>query len=286
MTRRKGYILPMSLALVAMAAAVLARVCRQEMRQSLDVARRADELQQHWGMLSCQVCYLREVEAVLQSAESATGRAAPAVRAVVQLGGRQFVMLFADESAKLNLNMIYRHSDAAATEHLVRAESLAAKPPLTVRLRPLKRGARLPDDEHAPPAFGGFGQIFDQANGAPAMAIQSASRNITCWGSGKINWRRASFATLTEALNGDRQAAGQIVALQKPGKAGAPRPLTQALQSTAGGAKRAEELFTDSSDSQSLWITCGDDNSSIARLIVREARDDGHAKIATFTWQP
>ena len=286
MARPRGYILPMTLALVAIAALVLARVCREHMRRSLRAARDTDELQRRWGMLSCQATYLRQAEAILESSELAAGRATAAVQTGVNLGGQQFELRFADDSAKLNLNAVYRRSDIASVERLARDGARRSGTSLAVHLRPMNRGAKSAADEDPPPAFGSFGQIFDESGIPSAAAIELATRDVTCWGDGKLNWRRASAAALAEALHGDRQSAARILALQKRGAAANAQELRQALGTAPDAAKNADDLFIDSSTAQSLWVTCGDPQSPAARFAVRRTQDHGRASVTSFTWQP
>ena len=286
MARPRGYILPMTLALVAIAALVLARVCRDDMRRSLCAARDADELQRRWAMLSCQATYLRQAEAVLESSELAAGRATPALQTEVNLGGQRFELRFADESAKLNVNAIYRRSDLTSVERLARDGARRSGTSLAVHLRPMNRGAEFAADEDPMPAFDSFGQIFDESGIPSAAAIELATRNVTCWGDGKLNWRRASAAALAEALHGDRQSAARILALQKRGSAANAQDLRQSIGTAPDAAKKADDLFTDSSTVQSLWVTCGDPQSPAARFAVRRTQDNGHATVTSFTWQP
>ena len=286
MRRSRGYILPMALSLIAMAAIVLAQVCRQTMRQSLAASQDARELQVRWGMRSCQATFLPQAEAILAAGEKAAHQPLPSVQTQVQLGGCRFELLVADETAKANLNTLYRRHDLTAVEEAARSAARSSNSSVQVRLRPMNRDLSPALGEKLPPAFGSFGQVFDEAAVASPLAIRSAAGDLTCWGGGKLNWRRASAAALEQVLHGNRQAADRIVSLRQAAASGTPLTLAAALQLAPELKKTANLWFTEKSDAQSLWITCGDPSHPAAWLAVRETHSNGRSQVTNFSWQP
>ena len=278
MNRPRGYILPMTLALLAIASLMLARVCRDGMRQAVRVHSEADELQRKWGMLSCQATYLGRTASVLEAAEKRSGRPAPILQATVNLGGQQFGLRFADESAKVNLNALASQSGMASIEQFVRSEARQNRADVQIHLRPT-RLKQLSNGYSPIPVFASFGQVYDESGASSPLAIESATANLTCWGSGKLNVKRASVGALMQMLHGDRQLIRRILELQAtPENASAENVLGDGADAT----KSLVKLLGDASDAQSLWITSG----SRARFAVRQLRENGQDDVTVFSWQP
>jgi len=284
MKRRHGTILPLTLALLALTATVLAGICRQNMRDVLRVGQDADELQRRWGILSCQSTLLPRASALLAQSEKLSGHPAAAVQSDVTLGGRRFLLLFADEQAKLNLNAAYWRHGRSRIEQLARTAARIGTSDLAVRVRPMTGGRRPKPDDPAPPVFGSFGQIFDESATRSSQPLVEATRQITCWGGGKLNWRRTSLASLQAILPDDRQTVDRILSQQRSDPQAPLAQFLGALQLTPEKRRSMEELFTDSSTCQSLWIVCGGDPGAPARLAVREIGDDGRTRVYCFSW--
>ncbi|MGA2230834.1 MAG: hypothetical protein ABSH22_08035 [Tepidisphaeraceae bacterium] len=195
--RGNGFVLLVILVLLTLAAAALAGVCRVSLRNALASTEDAGELQRRWGALSCETAILPHAEILLQQAEALRHRPVASLDMDIQLGGQDFSVHVADEQAKVNLNFIYQTRGRAAAEAAARVATRNVGDRLLVTLRP---------SDVAPPLVS-FGQVF---SASPATSL-SASADITCWGDGRLNWRRASAA----ALAGQCQQALGVAAVQR-----------------------------------------------------------------------
>lgn len=272
MRRRRGHILPMTLAILALASVALARACRVGVEDALAAAREAQDLQRRWGVLSCRDTFLPAAGAILSRREQQARLPTASLQTSILLGSMQFGLRFGDELAKASLNAIHGRGGAAATEAAARAAARAAGTTLTVRLRPLRTSS-------SPRPFRAFGQVFDESAAMSAAPLLAATADLTCFGNGKLNWRRAAPAALAAIIPDDRDLARQLQALQAAAPQTNPE---QALRLTGKKANIVQDRLTSSSACQSLWIWSGTDVS----LAVRELREDGKTDIRCFSWGP
>ena len=246
--RQSGYVLLLTLLILALAGTVTAGVCRASFARAARSVRAEQDLQRRWGAASCSRAYLPRAERVIAAAEAAQRRALPAVRARVVLNGQAFDLWFADETAKLNANLLVHRRGKAEAEavikELVRAAGSDVRPRLLAgkpqAVRPRKPANRDADEASADPAnddSGGptsrpgrrsagrtgaagtaepqeeaeeeiearplqsFGQLFPGA--APAAlagtdGLSPAAALVSCWGDGRLNYRRAPDAVLKQ----------------------------------------------------------------------------------------
>src|SRR3954469_11264965 len=105
--RRRGYALLMVLLVLALAAAALAGVCRLSLEKAVRASRAAEDLQRRWGVITCRSVLLPRAEDVLSAAQ-ADGPTAE-TRREIRLGDLSFTLVFGDEQAKANVNLLYRN---------------------------------------------------------------------------------------------------------------------------------------------------------------------------------
>lgn len=280
MKRRRGYILPMTLALLGLAGLVLDRICRQQMRESVAANDAAGQLQRKWAFTSCQATLLPQAGALLDRETKAARRPVRWMRSDLVLNGVRFSFVVADESAKANLNMLHSRYGSMECERAARASAHAGRTDLLVRLRPMAGNHKASADGDAPPVFGSFGQVFDEGREPSPASVLAGTRDVTCWGNGKLNWRRAPLSALQPVLHDDRVLAGAIVALQAGGPEANLKQLNGSLKPPAETLKLMERVLTDSSDCYSLWLTGGGET----RLAVRELTEEGRSRVTRFDW--
>jgi hypothetical protein len=274
---RRGHILPLTLAILAIAGGVMARVCRDGMMRSLAVAREEQELQRDWAVRSCQSTVLPRAGGLLVRAEQAAGRPVLRLERDVFLCGRVYHLTIADEQAKANINLLYAR-DRNQAERAARTAARAGSG-LIVRLRPLtSRVARTGPTDTPPLAFDSMGQVFVETGDAPA--VRTAARGLTCWGGGKLNWRRASRDSLGQVLAGHPDLARQVLRQQAAGKDGSFAAALDALQVSAAKRSEFDKLFTEGTNAQSLWIV----SQGAASLSVRENLDEGRTRVISHSW--
>src|SRR5438874_7893283 len=202
--RRCGYVLLLVLFVVALAAAAMAGVCRMSLEKAVHASRAEAELHRRWAVITCRSVLLNKAEAVL----SKTNQSASEVRRDIQLAGLRYRLIFGDEQAKANVNLLYAQSGLAGTEREVRSIVQASGAAIPVEVRPIPgRGKSFgsPDaDENEPLAFEGFGQVFGRTQPQVLVAGRGASPSavagVTCWGDGSLNLRRASDEAVRAVL--------------------------------------------------------------------------------------
>ncbi len=295
--RQRGYILLMTLLLLAVAGIALAGASRT----SLDKALRAKEaqrtLQRRWGILSCHAAFLARAEDLLNQAQEQSGEPVSRVRVRLTLGQQEFEVVVADEQAKMNANWLYEQRGRERTETSVRKLAGLSGDGIRVRLTPTPQPE--PQEGQSPeqqlPALGSFAQIFPSATptqliGTPHRPEAAASAYVTLWGSGKLNFRRATRPVLKQVCQGlliDNQIEDLISTRRDTPDLSLNEALNQ-LALTKEKKDQLEPLLTDQSGCHSLWITVHDGYRSWHRLDVLASTtgsdDQRAAQPYTMAW--
>jgi hypothetical protein len=198
--RRRGYVLVVTLGLLVLAATLMVSVGRASLRRAAAAREAADDLQRRWGATSCRLAVMPAIESVLVDQERKVGRPVALHRARLRLGGQTFDVVLADEQAKANVNALLDEADRARVETRLREAMTGSGMGQLVRVRPdpsvVPIGAGVSGGASTAPAtqpllahrVTGLGQVFDNV---PPERLIGASELITCWGSGRVNVRRA-----------------------------------------------------------------------------------------------
>ncbi len=257
----KAFVLPMTLVLLAIAATLLAAACRASLARAVSSHREMDELQSRWGMISCQTALLPGAEALIRQADGSSRGAACSISAGFLLGGQAFNVTLADEQAKLSLPAIYIRRGRAEAERLARSAARTMDGHLAVRLHPFQRDSRpRPTIDWRPSPLQSLGQVYalggdDEPPAAEAARLMEASRHFTCWGDGRLHWRRAAADELTAWCGPDLPP--DIVKRLLASRGGSEVSLVTALTNLSLTPERrdaAESLLTDGSACHSLWV--------------------------------
>jgi hypothetical protein len=292
-SRHCGYVLPVLLVVLCVAAVALQAIVTRSMRASLRSLDERETLQRRWGMLSCQETALRQAPQILRRAELA-GRGKPVshYRTTLNLGGQEFELILSDEQSKANVNLLYDRLNAtqfdAAVIRLQGTLNAHSDPhPLRARIpRPVNRSATQastrPATAPAPPtvrlpAFESFGQIFPSA--APEQLIgsmQEAGLDLTLWGDGRLNVMRASPQALEIVCRPvlDRIEIQRLAAMRRATPDQNLSKLLSALALTQEKREHAQMLLTDHSDCHSLWIINHSGGRTWYRLAVLGGGED------------
>jgi hypothetical protein len=288
-TPRRGYALLLVLLVLAVAAAATAGVCRISLRKALHARRAEEDLQRRWAVVSCRAALLPRADSVLARAEREGAAPAAEVRRDVRLGGETLTLVFGDEQAKANVNLLYRAAGAGGTERAVRR--LIATANVDVELRPLPaRPGATSDDDPLPP-FESFGQVFARAT--PRELIGPAGGRspvpaavLTCWGDGTLNFRRASAEAVREvaAPHAGAALANRLVQLRDkhPGLDAAAVLDQVKLSDTAREA--LEEVLVDESACFSLWIITRSADRTGYDLAVLDESSGEPGRPVVFSW--
>lgn len=276
------------LLVLAIAAAALAAVSRLSLRKALAARRAEEDLQRRWAVAGCRAVLLPKAEAVLSRTEKETGAPAAEAHREVRIGGHELTLVFADEQAKANVNLLHRAGGPAGAERAVRRLIQAVD--LAVDLRPLPHAAS-PSSEEPPPLFESFGQVFEAAHPArlidatgPARA--SPASVLTCWGDGALHFRRAPAEALREvaARHAGGALANRLVQIRDkhPGI-----DVSQALDQiklSETAREALEELLVDESSCHSLWIVTRRRDRSVYDLAVLDESSEEGGRPLVFSW--
>lgn len=308
----------LTLVILALAATVTAGVCRSSLAKAARAVRAGDELQRRWGALSCKRAFLPKADEVLAAAEAARGGPLAACQARLMLGGQAVDLVFADESAKLNVNDLVRRRGKVQAEAVVAAlvreagggggtgasirTRLLAGKPQGLRPKPSRSPADAgsasasgatatsaeDDDEPDARPLQSFGQVFPDA--IPAALFGStgrpgASAFVTCWGEGTLHVRRASDAVLARACTPPLTSgqAARLVRLRQQSPAAAVEELLLPLKLTEDDEADVEDRLTDESSCHSLWVVTTAGGRSWYLFAVADGSAESEQDL-TFSW--
>jgi hypothetical protein len=276
---RTGYVLVLTLGLLALASISLASVARYSLASATSANTAAEELQRRWGLLSVRHVFTEQAVAVLDAAVPPEQVNTPpwpkpaSLSTSFRLGGLTFSVLVSDEDAKANLNVLAAWSPDKLAAISRRLSQGAGNLDLRA-LRPTQTGR----------SYQSWGEVFDLANLSAeqraATELIRSTRQITLWGSRQLNLRRASDEALREvaSLALPIQKVGELVSLRKHWSGGEVGLLLAELDLRRPQLSAASRLFTNDSRNYSLWIEI--DNGQ--REWVYQYVDDGGP--ACFAW--
>jgi hypothetical protein len=257
---RRGYVLLMVLFVLALAAAAMAGVCRWSLQKAVIASRAEAELRRRWAVVSCRAVLLPKAEAVLTHNDNSTSD----FRCAIRLGGQSFTLIFGDEQAKANVNLLYAQGGLADAERHVRTIVGISGGGVPVELRPIPGQGKsfgspdAADDD--PPAFESFDQVLGRTPPDLLVAAHgttpSLASKLTCWGDGSMNVRRAS-KEVVRAVLARYLAAGEISRFLDARRKDPKAEITDMLQGLNLSDKRREPvefLLTDDCNCHSLWI--------------------------------
>lgn len=272
-----GFVLLMTLVLIALAGVALASVGRQSAQQALRAMDLEADLQRQWLIRSTEQVLLPQAETVL-SQQKHPGELDVQVRAtaVVSFDVQDYAVeiTFADEQAKLNPNALLERQSVQQLEPRIQ-QSLTDLPAVhRPKLAPVteveRRLNRLPEDW---PGFAGFSQVLPQIGPQqllPATGTGPAHR-ITFWGDGRVNVLRAEAAVLAAVLHPEIAPDGlqRLLALRQGDPDASLDLLLDQLSLENETRARVEQRLTDTSATHSVWIRLRDPQRTWDALIVR-----------------
>lgn len=295
----RAYVLPLILLLLAVAAASLAGVCRLSFEKAVQAAGAREDLQRRWAVTSCRAALLPRAERVLASVDPVSGPSSEA-RLQLTLGGLPLELVFGNEQAKANIDVIYRTGGRAAAEQAVRQLTAAGGADVRVVLAPGgpintpadgSVEALQQDDE--PRLFEGWSQVVgDTPPGAliapRGAAGASAVSELTCWGDGTLDYRRASVAALRavcpKSLGGT--GAARLVAIRRAEPELNLWEALERLELSDEQLEEAEEWLSEDASCYSLWFIARPGGRAWYDLSIADgsAGDAGGGATATFSW--
>lgn len=218
--RRRGYVLLLVIGVLVLMVTTLAELSQISMRRALAAADARVRLQQRIGAESLERALLKRAGSVFQTLEDQAREPPETVvphqlRNAVTFGGVTFDVVLSDEDAKINVNQIYH---ATGPERMTRSLAELVGPTAFRAVRPLPAVRPNPtaiepdrtqssdageEPSEVPRAFRGWGEVFDlielaEITGSDA-ALPNLTGDITCWGGGALNIRRASDPAIEAA---------------------------------------------------------------------------------------
>jgi type II secretory pathway component PulK len=277
--RRRGYALLLVLFVLAIAAAAMAGIGRLSFEKSLRASRAESDLRRRWAVLTARSVLLPKADAILTRADAPVSQ----VRSTILLNGRPLTLIFGDEQAKANINLLYARLGLAGAEREVRAIVAGANAAVPVELRPVPgvgKSFGTPDaDDEDPLAFESFGQMFGPS---PPQALHPVAADLTCWGDGVLNLNRASDRAVRAALSG-RLAAAEITRLldfraKNPDLDGS--DLLDLLKLSERRREAVDDLLAGESSCHSLWTISDSGNRKWYDLAISQ----GDGEPVLFEW--
>jgi hypothetical protein len=272
------------LALVLVAGAVLAQVASRTVVGALESRGALEELQRRWAATSCQATLLARAEKLLDDAER--GGASPnqssrkylrkpmrELRTTIQLAGMDYDLVLTDEQAKLNVNTLMAEADRASAQVAVARLVAQHDPTAAIDLQAIaspEAGAT----SQPLPRIGAYAQVFGTASPERLLGSTESpglAAEVTCWGDGKVNVRRAGAAAIREAC--DRIVpAGKVQELlavrDRNPYARLPDMLVVLDKVDAGQRAKIAERLTDRSTCHGLWVIARNSQRSWCSLAV------------------
>ncbi len=296
---RDGYVLLVVIAVSVLVITALGTLAKQSLRRGLEAADAERSLQKRWGAFTLERVLLVDAPKVFALLEETAAKLTPGVpppttiRAALTLNGVTFDLLLADEDAKLNLNTLYHHVGEQRTQQAI-SEIVGPGAGSTMRLVPavkpmmMSRESRRTTQESEedgaelmiPDAFRSWGEIFDlgsmEAQIGSDAALPNLTTDITCWGTGQLNIRRASDQAILAVASSVVQDGGAqrlLTRYRESPKA----TLGVLLQTEISSQRNRDQLSTmlsEASTNFSVWIDASAKGSGSQRWFAVMRRDE------------
>lgn len=281
--RQHGFALLMTLVLSTVAAAALAGIASRSLVGAIEARDETRRVQQQWAVRSLRASLLPRVERSLLMAEGRTlvdqARDRPKdeefaphanLRLTCSLADRDYEIVLTDEQARLNVNHALSYAERSDVEASVRR--LARKPDGgklnvgDVDVRPAQRRPSFGgvEDADATDRVTAYAQVFPDSDPAALFPVvrrrgdvRGVAASVTCWGSGPINFRRASDDVIRAACR-DALPPGVLKSLLEARREQPSLTLADALKRvpdlTTRDQEKVEQHLTDQTSAFGLWI--------------------------------
>ncbi len=282
---RRGYILVMTLFLLAMAGSALLGLAAESHRRARQALLAQEQLQKRWGAYSTERTLLPRNAEFLKAVAMRHGRPVAQTQVSFELNRQRFVAIISDEQAKVNPNAFGVHVDSSSVEKII---TQLVPDPIAIRLHPAKRPVTAKDGSQTMiDHYTTFGQLFAEI--PPAMLMGNGitpgfTDNLTCWGDGKLNLSTASasslIATCSLDLSHDQLTRLKDDLRQHPDKTAA--DIVELQRFSPAQRATLDKRFTKESKCHSLWIAADVTGRPTYRFVVRA--DGKPAETNHFTW--
>jgi hypothetical protein len=287
---RRGYVLLLTLALVTLAAITMTGLARHSLKLALEAQDAERELQERWGAISCRRVLLDRADELFEALvpEEQVDRPPWPKPAIVEaeftLRDSLYWIRLADEDAKANLNVIHEKKPQRLLE-LLRTQAIRdGSGMMPIRLRAWA------NDPAQRASFTSWGQVFDLASFPPhveaPLVIANQTTTFTCWGSGKLNFRRASDQAV-DAVAGlvlEKSEVAELLELRQDWSETTLRDMLNDLDVRGVKLAQLRTLLTDDTTSYSLWTRVETPHRTQVSLAVSNPGSPFTGDILQFTW--
>tara|TARA_R110002049_G_scaffold4601_5_gene32725 strand:+ start:1013402 stop:1014343 length:942 start_codon:yes stop_codon:yes gene_type:complete len=306
------------LGVIILVVTVLGLLAKVSLRRGVQAVDAQLALQQRWGAMTMQRALLNRAPKVFEQRDEKLKELGvegepppPFIRSALSLGGVTFDLMLADEDAKLNLNALYHQGGldqlTRALDDVVPAAGREAlrllpavgpmsgtQPKASKRLsadsaRSSSRDDDQGEDPEIPPAFRSWGEVFDIAKMSASVGSDAALPNLTtgmtCWGSGQLNIRRASDASILAVVGSVIQDGGAARFLKRyrDNPASDVKVLLVTEVKNEGQRDQLAGLVAEASTNFSLWIDASVKSGRPLRdFIVTRRDEEGVIRIEKF----
>lgn len=283
-TSRRGFILVMTLMLLAIAAVALASAGRSSMGLAVDAVQARQGLQRRWGNISSRHAVLELASNILDSTGADSNQPRRSIRTQIQLNTYTYTLTLCDEQAKANINTMLHDRGREATRTYIRkqcgshpwADEITLP---TTHTQPTPQETSGTDVAHR--------EIISINHFLPAFdpgSIDSEGEHplgaLTCWGDGRINLTRAPDG-LVQAVLKPLMSTAEITRLRKSLTASESKSLIDALKNTSVSEDNTPKILkrlTLDSSCYSVWINVDNGKRSWHELAVVELQPEGSAE--------
>jgi uncharacterized protein YbdZ (MbtH family) len=274
----------MTLALIAISSIALAGMARHSMNRALEANREEKRLQLKWLRATATDSIVSSAAAALPIVPAQAGEVSTAslksTRTQMNLpSGWSLSVTVSDESAKANLQTLlrFREPGKALAGELLRSHAL-----LTQFLGSASESTKSR-------AIRNWGDVFEypagQSSVDTARSIRNATKEITCWGDGRINLERASSDLVQSVcqLVASDEVAREFVARLRAHGAKDLNKLTTGLEVNEGELQALRNIVSNQSRCYSLWleINLQEQTWTTLHVLDKTAGDGGNL---VFRW--
>ena len=289
---RAGFVLVLVLALILLTGLSVAGFARRSLELARTVAEAQEDLQRRWGIRTGRQFLLQHSERLLDANVAASSTTvvpwplSPSAQGSFHLGGLQFEFQVSDEDAKVNLNALARRE----SNPLSRLSSAVRRSGGPSGLTPLIRWPphKTASQEQFP--FRTWEQVFDLRNGGEREELvdrlQAATGEITCWGSGKLNLRRAADQVVQTVC--EREVTGEtlrkLLTVRRLGGFQNLDALLGRLPLKSQESFALKRLLSTESKCHALWLTVRDARRAWSSLTIDGSGEGNSTLYETFVW--
>jgi len=279
--RRRGYVLLLTLLAIALSSLVLIGFAELSLNHAIESNMVQDDLQRKWGAVSIQRVGFDEARNILQPFDTETETTYPIANSftTIELGGKTFEALLADESSKADINLILDLRSEQETESIV--EELSNNSRLEVDIRPFENPRIAIEDD-----IECWAQVF-RNRGEPVTPVETmaSTRFLTCW-SPRLNYQTAPDDVLLQVVSvvAGPAAGNQMVSQREKSPELSPEEAIEQINLGSDSKAKLRQLLVKNSHSQSLWIRCIDAKSETYWLGVSESISGSIRRYSAFRW--